>query len=61
MHRRRTDNIMANKKKREKKETNNELRNITQKTKDRAKRTPTDELRCSGKVNICVQTYDVVC
>jgi hypothetical protein len=60
MHRR-TDNIMANKKKRKKKETNNELRNITQKTKDRAKRTPTDELRCSGKVNICVQTYDVVC
>jgi hypothetical protein len=41
--------------------TNNDLQNITQKTKDRATRTPLNirrELKCSGKVGSSCSTCD---
>ena len=44
------------KRKKQNKRTNSELQNTTQKTKDRATRTPlkiVGELRCSGRVNKC--------
>ena len=43
------------------KRTNNDLQNITQKTKDRAARIPLKsrgEIRCSGKVNSFCSTCD---
>jgi hypothetical protein len=46
--------------KKKNKMTNTDLQNITQKTKDRATRTPIkheDELRCSGKEGSCCCTY----
>ena len=46
----------------EKKRTNNDLQNITHKTKDRVKRTPLktwDEHRCSGSVDSSCYTSDI--
>jgi hypothetical protein len=50
--RRKTDNTMATKKR-----TNHNLQNITQKTKDRATRTP---LKISGVAKIIIQTVSTV-
>ena len=54
VNRRRTDNTMVKRKR-----TNNDLRNITHKTKDRVTRTPLktrDDLRFSGKVSSSCST-----
>ena len=58
INRSRTDNAMV---KRRDKRTNNNLQKITQKTKDRAARTPSkirSELRCSGRVISSCSTCD---